>query len=164
MAVATPKTAAASFVENVEFITAAHSYHDNTAFGGQLFSWMDSAAAIVVMKHNGGKAVTASIDALYFLRPVGVGMIISVQARLIATFKASCAVRAVVSSTIAETNQRQVIALGYFTMVAIGPNDKPQTVTPLLIESDEDLALAELAQELRRQRPMKQEKLMVGLT
>ncbi len=51
------KPASESYLENVEFIRSGDSYHDDTAFGGQLFAWMDNAVTISVMKHSGKKAV-----------------------------------------------------------------------------------------------------------
>jgi acyl-CoA hydrolase len=152
-----------SLVENVEYITASHSYHDNTAFGGQLFAWMDNAVTIAVMKHSGRKAVTASVDALYFLKPVQVGYIVNVQARIIATFKTSCQVRSVVSARLPQSDAKSLIAVGYFTMVVVGEDGRPETLPPLEASTAADRRLRELAVELRQARPALRQRLLEDL-
>lgn len=157
------KSASASFVETVEFITASHSYHDNTAFGGQLFAWMDSAATISVMKHAGTKAVTASVDSLFFLKPVNIGYIVSVQAKIIATFNSSCHVRTVVMACSPKSNDRFPVAVGYFTMVALGDDGKPRRVPAIKPEGDEETRLFALASDIRHARAATKERLLRDL-
>jgi len=157
------KSAAYSFVENVEFLTQSHSYHDNTAFGGQLFAWMDNAVTISVMKHSGVKAVTASVDSLFFLKPVTIGFIVNIQAQIIATFKSSCMVRSVVKAYPPKSDTQVLIAAGYFTMVAIGEDGKAQPLPPLEISSEQDRRLQSIAEELKAGRPAMREWLLGDL-
>jgi acyl-CoA hydrolase len=143
------KLASHSFLEKVEYITASPSFHDNTAFGGQLFAWMDGAAAISVMKHSGTKAVTASVDALYFLKPVNIGYIVHVQTQIVAVYNSSCQVRAEVTANLPRSNDKTRIAIGYFTMVAVDELGKPQLMPKLEIATAEDRHLQRIAHELK---------------
>lgn len=154
------QNACGSFVENLEFITPSHSYHDNTAFGGQLFSWMDSAASISVMKHSGMKAVTASVDELYFLKPVNTGFIVNVQAKIIATFQSSCQVRALVTAMGPRLSTKTLVALGFFTMVVLDSAGKPHPIPPIHMRTQSEEQLSRLAVDLRQMRQIMKPRLL----
>ena len=42
-------------------------------FGGWLMSWMDLAAGTVAARRSHGRAATAAVEAMSFLRPVVIG-------------------------------------------------------------------------------------------
>ena len=57
--------------------------------GRQVLSWIDICAGLAAKSVAGGPCVTASVDAVHFLRPVRVGSVAIVAAMVNRTFKTS---------------------------------------------------------------------------
>jgi hypothetical protein len=59
----------------------------------QVLSWIDICAGLAAKSVAGGPCVTASVDAVHFLRPVRVGSVAIVAAMVNRTFNSSMEVR-----------------------------------------------------------------------
>ena len=97
-------------------------------FGGWLVSQMDLGGAILARHTALSRVTTVAIDAMSFIRPVGVGETVSCYASIVSIGRTSMkvSVEAWVHGFI-ERSQHRVTA-GLFTYVAIGDNGKPQPV------------------------------------
>ena len=97
-------------------------------FGGWLVSQMDLGGAILARHTALSRVTTVAIDAMSFIRPVGVGETVTCYASIVSIGRTSMkvSVEAWVHGFI-ERSQHRVTA-GLFTYVAIDDNGKPQPV------------------------------------
>lgn len=141
-----------SFTEMTELVLPQHTNAVGTAFGGAIMSWIDICASIAAKRHCGRVSVTARIEAIEFKAPIKVGDVVRLTARLNAAFNTSMEIGVRVEREHAETGERALCADARATFVKIGDDGKPCSVPPLLLETEEDLRLAEEAEIRRRRR------------
>ncbi len=141
-----------SFTEMTELVLPQHTNAVGTAFGGAIMSWIDICASIAAKRHCGRVSVTARIEAIEFKAPIKVGDVVRLTARLNAAFNTSMEIGIRVEREHAQTGERALCADARATFVKIGDDGKPCSVPPLLLETEEDLRLAEEAEVRRRRR------------
>ncbi len=100
-------------------------------FGGWLMSQMDLAAGSLAAAHAAGRAVTVSVDAMAFLRPVAVGDEVSVYANIIAVGRTSMKISVQAWRRPRFGLDQTKVTQADFTFVAIGDDGRPQAVRPL---------------------------------
>lgn len=111
-----------------------------TVHGGVMVKFMDDVAGACAARHCGVPAVTAAIDEIAFLAPVGVGDLVQAHAQVNWTGRTSLeiGVRLVAERwDLAETEPIDV-ATAYLVFVAIGADGRPQPVRPVLPQTAED--------------------------
>lgn len=96
--------------------------------GGRLIHWMDIASAVCAQIHAENIAVTASIDKVYFKRPLYLGDILTIKAKVTRAFKTSMEVYVEVWAQSVKKAERHLTNHAYFTFVAIDANANPTTV------------------------------------
>ena len=138
MAPMTPVPASASHVEMTQLVMPIHANLHGTAFGGTVMAWTDLAAGMSAMRHARLPVVTASIDQLAFRSPVRIGQIALVRAQVNAVFATSMEVGVVVLTEEPLTGEQQLCCEAFLTFVALGPDQHPRPVPPLLAESDHE--------------------------
>src|ERR1700679_2955767 len=92
-----PRSQAMSTTTMTEYVLPQHSNVFGGVFGGQIMAWVDLCAAICAQRHAGRQAVTAFVDELRFERPVRVGEVVRLVARVTATFRTSMEISVVVT-------------------------------------------------------------------
>jgi acyl-CoA thioesterase YciA len=97
-------------------------------FGGWLVSQMDLGGAILARHTALSRVTTVAIDAMSFIRPVGVGETVSCYAQVVSIGRTSMkiSVEAWVHGFIDRSQHR--VTAGLFTYVAIDDHGKPQPV------------------------------------
>jgi acyl-CoA hydrolase len=120
-----------------------------TIFGGRVMSLIDEVAAIAATRHAKKPVVTASVDYVHFLNPSRVGDILTVEAFVIGTGRTSMEVFARVRSENPLTGTSSTTTTSFLTMVAVNENGKPVPVPPVILETEEEKRLHQLALELR---------------
>ncbi|CAO3595438.1 unnamed protein product [Absidia cylindrospora] len=110
-----------SKVTMTEIVTAAHVNILDVAFAGTILSWIDIAAGIAAKRHSSVPAVTRSVDAVAFLRPVKKGDILKIQATVNKSWKSSMEVGVKVEAESPLSNERIFVAHAYLTFVALSP-------------------------------------------
>jgi acyl-CoA hydrolase len=120
-------------------------------FGGQLVSWIDICGAVAAQRHANAYVVTASIDAVHFLHPVREGQTLVLKGQVNAVFHRSleCGVTAWTEEI---SGERLRVARAYATFVALGDDDRPLALPPLLLETDDDRRRAAAAAKRREHR------------
>jgi acyl-CoA hydrolase len=136
MAPMTPVPASASHVEMTQLVMPSHANSHGTAFGGTVMAWTDLAAGMAAMRHARLPVVTASIDQLVFRSPVRIGQIALVRAQVNAVFATSMEVGVVVLTEEPLTGEQHLCCEAFLTFVALGPDQHPRAVPPLLAESE----------------------------
>jgi acyl-CoA hydrolase len=135
-----------------ELILPTHANSLGSVFGGQIMAWMDLCGAICAQRHTGHVVTTAGIDDLSFDRPIKVGQVAQIRARITAAFRTSVEVLVQVDGEDAPSGERWPCVSAFLTFVAVDDERKPTTVPPLAPESDEDRELAAEAAERRATR------------
>jgi len=80
-------------VINTELVFPTHANHYGTIFGGRVLELMDITGALAAMQFANEDAVTASIEAVDFKKPIKVGDIVELKARVIFTANTSMVVK-----------------------------------------------------------------------
>jgi acyl-CoA hydrolase len=135
-----------------ELILPTHANSLGGVFGGQIMAWIDLCAAICAQRHTGHIVTTAGIDDLSFERPIKVGQVAQLRARITAAFRTSVEVRVEVDGEDATTGERWPCVSALATFVAVDADLRPAGVPPLLLISDDDRALADAAAQRRAAR------------
>ncbi len=121
-----------------------------TLFGGRVMQIVDSLAAIVAKRHSGLVCVTLGIDSVRFLSPARRGDILVCKASVNRTWRTSMEVGVKVIAEDFRTLEHKNIFSAYFTFVAIGDDEKPIEVIPVVPETPEQMLRYKQA-EMRRQ-------------
>jgi acyl-CoA hydrolase len=127
----------ASVTTMTEYVLPQHSNAFGGVFGGQIMGWVDLCAAMCAQRHSGRLAVTAFVGNLRFERPVRVGEVVNLDARIVATFRTSMEIEVVVTGEDSRTGRTWPCVHALTVFVAIDDQGQPAPVPPLLIDSDE---------------------------
>jgi len=106
--------------------------------GGVILKLVDTAAAVVAYRHARANVVTASIDRLDFHHPVYVGDFVTIKANLILVGRTSMEIGVQVEAENLITGEIRHTASAYVTYVALGEDNRPVAVPPLILETDEE--------------------------
>ena len=107
-------------------------------FGGGILKHIDMVAGIVAQRHSQSNAVTVSMDSVNFLKPVFVGNVLSLNARINYVHNSSMEIEIKAEAEDIVTGIRTVTATAFVTFVALGKNGKPNPVPNLSLKTDED--------------------------
>ena len=140
-----------SYMEQVHVIESEHLNRIQTLFGGQLMSWMDILAGAVGGHYSGGSATVVAVDELQIMSPAKLGDTLVYQARVTNVGKTSMEVLIEVDIEDADKTRKR-ISEAYVLTVALGENGRPTPVPPLIIETKEEQALWEAAEERKERR------------
>lgn len=135
-----------------EIVLPTHANQLGNVFGGQILAWTDICAAVCAQRHCGLVCVTAGIDDLSFEKPIKVGEVVRLEARVSAVFRTSFEVRVHVHGENPLTRAVWPCVEAYLTFVAIDAQGRPTQVPPLACVTDEDRKLQANAETRRAQR------------
>lgn len=135
---ASPKPVSGSRVHVAHLAMPGDANSLGSAFGGIVMQWADLAAGMAAMRHARLPVVTVSVDQLTFLAPVRIGHIAMLAAQVNAVFATSMEVGVEVSTEDPRTGERRKCCDAYLTFVALGPDQKPTAIPPLLAETEEE--------------------------
>ncbi|MBW2675126.1 MAG: acyl-CoA thioesterase [Deltaproteobacteria bacterium] len=107
--------------------------------GGAIMKLIDTAAGAVAVRHARANVVTASIDHLDFHSPVFIGDLLTLKAGLNMVGRTSMEVGVRVETENLVTGTVRHTASAYLTMVALDVDGKPMEITPLILETDEQV-------------------------
>ena len=124
-------------------------------FGGAILKHIDMVAGIVAQRHSQTNAVTVSMDKISFLKPVFVGNVLFVTARVNYVQKSSMEIEVNVEAEDIAKGTRVHTGNAFVTFVALDVNGKPAAVPKLRIESPEDQKRFEEG-KLRMERRLKE--------
>lgn len=122
-----------------ELMIPSYSNFGGKIHGGIILSLMDKVAYVCAAKHADGYCITASIDVVNFLAPVEVGELVSLMASVNYVGNTSMIIGIRVISENLKTQVVKHTNTSYFTMVAIGEDNKPKQVAGLTLQSQDDI-------------------------
>ena len=146
---------AESHVVMTEMVLPPDTNHHGTVFGGRVLQWIDIAGAISARRHSKCKVVTASIDDMHFLIPIGLGDTVIIKASVNYTHRTSMEVGVRVEREPPSCESREHAATAYLTFVAIDDEGKPVEIAPVqprTVEETRRFTDAETRRAFRLQR------------
>jgi len=102
-----------------------------TVFGGVIMSWIDMVASMAAQRHCSKQVVTASIDSIWFRKPINIGDHVVLKAAVNHVGKTSMEVGVQVIKENPDTQNQTIATTAHLTFVALDKNGKPAPVPPL---------------------------------
>jgi acyl-CoA hydrolase len=154
----TPRFVEASITAMTEYVLPTHANVLGNVFGGQILAWVDVCAAICAQRHTSHMAVTAAIDELAFEKPIKVGQVVRLLARVTAAFGTSVEILVEVEGEEATTGRRWSCVSAFVTCVAVDDQGLPTRVPPLELVTDRERELCATANARREHRLSRRKK------
>ncbi|MCL5678803.1 MAG: acyl-CoA thioesterase [Candidatus Thermoplasmatota archaeon] len=110
----------------------------NALYGGRLVEWIDNVASIVAIKHARRRAVTGSIDSLYFLSPIHIADIVKMEGRVNYVTRTTMEIEVDVNSQEGLTGTERFTTKAYLTYVAVDQDGRPTAIPSLSVETDDE--------------------------
>jgi len=129
----------------------ANGLRTPSVFGGVVMNMVDRCAALSAMRHARGQVTTLSIDRILFKEPIRVGELVEVRSRVVRVGRTSMSVLANVYAENIASGMRRHTNECWLTFVHLDDEGNPAPVPPLLLETDEDRLLNEVATRRRDQ-------------
>ncbi|MFQ5695477.1 MAG: acyl-CoA thioesterase [Terriglobia bacterium] len=148
--------------EYTEVVLPGQTNPLGNVLGGHVMHLIDITAAIAAHRHSNSYAATVAVDYLDFRHPIKVGQLILLKSSVNRTWRTSMEVGVKVFAEDVLTGERRHTSSAYVTFVAIDEHAQPQSVPPVLPETEEDQRRyreaegrrqARLAHRYRRARP-----------
>jgi len=123
-----------------------------TVFGGLVMSLCDRVALIVAERHSGRPSVTAAVDSLNFVAPARAGDTLVIKAAVNRSWQSSMEIGVNVTAEDSHTGDVRHVVSAYLTFVALGDDGKPQSVPPVLPQTEAEIRRFDEAGKRRQQR------------
>ena len=107
-------------------------------FGGEILKHIDMVAGIVAQRHSQSNAVTVSMDSVNFMKPVFVGNVLKLNARINYVHNSSMEIEVKAEAEDIVTGIRTITGTAFVTFVALDAKGKPMHVPKLALKTDED--------------------------
>jgi acyl-CoA hydrolase len=147
-----PRRAAESATETVQVVLPNDANPLGFILGGTVMHLIDMAGAIACHRHTRTLLVTAAVDGLQFLHPIKVGDLIILKAHVTAAWSTSLEVEVEVFSEETLTGLRRLTSRAYLTFVSIDRDGRRVPIPGLLLETDQQRAIAAAADRRRAER------------
>ena len=132
------KTVLESEVLLSELMLPSNSNFRGNIHGGYVLSLMDKIAFACASKHSKHYCVTASVDTVDFLNPIGIGELLTMKACINYVGKSSMVVGIRVESENIQTGEKKHCNSSYFTMVAKDEEGKSAVVPGLTLSTNQE--------------------------
>lgn len=132
------KRVSESRVKLIEIVFPEDTNPYGSLFGGRLVSFMDKAAFLCATRHARKNCVTASMDRLDFLAPIGEGYIVEIEARINYVSRSSMEIELNVSAEDTLSGKQVEACHAYFTLVALDLAGKPSPAPQLELQGEEE--------------------------
>jgi len=142
-----PKTSASTEITMSQIVLPFHANVAGNMHGGEVMKLMDSAAGAAAARHCLSNVVTASVTQLSFIEPIFVGDLVICNAKLIYAGRTSMEVFVSVKAEDLEKGTIKYVSEGYFFMVSLDRNGRPNEVPPLQIENEQQQRLFDDAKQ-----------------
>ncbi|MBI1650448.1 acyl-CoA thioesterase [Hyphomicrobium sulfonivorans] len=117
-----------------EIIFPAQANHYGTLFGGTALNLMGKAAVIAAARRAGANVVMAAADHVDFYKPVAVGQLVELCARVERIGRTSMTVSVDVIAEHIKGGERQLAMRGTFEMVSVDDDGRPIPVNRMAPE------------------------------
>jgi len=111
------------------------NYLDNL-FGGELLARMDRACSIAARRHSRQIVVTVSVNHVAFNKPIPVGSVVTLEAKVSRAFKSSMETYVDVWIEDRQSGSRTKVNEGIYNFVAVDEVGKPVTIPQIIPETE----------------------------
>jgi acyl-CoA hydrolase len=132
------KTASESVAVLTELVLPNDTNVLGNLMGGRLLQWMDIASAIAAKRHCNRVVVTASVNNVSFNRPIHLGDVVTLQAKVSRSFTSSMEVFIDVWLEDRVSGEKLKCNEAIYTFVAVDQVGNPITVPELVPETEEE--------------------------
>lgn len=146
------KFAKESLVTMTELVLPNDTNTLNNLMGGRLMHWMDIVSAIAAQKHSNRIVVTASVDNISFTKPIQLGNVVSLTAKVTRAFNSSMEVHIKAEAEDIPSGKKFGSNSAFFTFVAVDQSGRPIDVPEVLPETEEEKELYDGALRRRQLR------------
>ncbi|MEL7005434.1 MAG: acyl-CoA thioesterase [Bacteroidota bacterium] len=146
------KFAKESYVTMTELVLPNDTNTLNNLMGGRLMHWMDIVSAIAAQKHSNRIVVTASVDNVSFSKPIQLGNVVTLKAKVTRAFNSSMEVHIEVDGEDIPSGKKFASNSAFFTFVAVDQSGRPIDVPEAVPETDEEIELFDGALRRRQLR------------
>jgi acyl-CoA hydrolase len=136
-------------ISNSELVFPTHTNHYGTIFGGRVLELMDMTGAMAAMRFANEDTVTASIEAVDFKKPVKVGDIMELKARVIFTAHTSMVVKVDVYKVGKFSPGMEFTCRGYLVFVAVDAEGRPIPVPALKVITEEEKRYWDIGEKVK---------------
>lgn len=117
--------------------------------GGMVMKWIDQASYACAAQWSKHYCVTVSANAIRFIRPILVGHIVSVEARIVHTGKSSMHIYVVVRAIDPKGSKPVITNRCFITFMAVDDSGYPVKVPLYQPETNEDKQLEQVAEQAK---------------
>jgi len=146
------KKVSESLVIKSELLIPSDTNTFNNLFGGRLMEWMDVVGAIAAQKHCNHQVLTASVDNISFSKPIRLGNVVTLKAKVTRAFRTSMEVFIDVWAEDIPNGTKFKSNTAFFTYVGIDKQSNPVPVPEAIPETDEEKELYDGALRRRQLR------------
>lgn len=143
-----------SLTEQTQIVLSGYINGQKRLFGGKMMEWIDVVAAVVARRHSECDVTTAAVDNLQFKAPAKLNNTVILRGKI--TYVGNTSMEVKVTSYVEDlSGERKIINVAYLVLVAIGDDNKPCKVPPLILETEKEKAewnSAKKRNELRKKR------------
>lgn len=107
-------------------------------YGGNLLNWMDNIASISAHRHSKRVVVTASVNHVEFRKSIGLGSIVTLEAKVSRAFTSSMEVYIDVYVEDPITGEKTKSNEAIYTFVAVDQNGSTISVPTIVPETDQE--------------------------
>ena len=145
-------------------MTPTDSNNAGFVHGGTVMKMCDDTAGLVALRHCGLRVVTAAMDRMTFIEPVGIGDLLTCVGSVNAAWRSSMevGVRVEAESPYSNPGVKRHTSTAYLTMVALDENGRPVPIPGLEIESEIEQRRRREAELRRSNRLAEREQITAG--
>jgi uncharacterized protein (TIGR00369 family) len=130
------KAVSASRIKLSQLMQPEHANHLGNVHGGVIMKLMDEAGALACMRHAQQRVVTVAVDQMTFLQPIRLADLVTLTAEVSYVGRTSMEAEVHVEAENPITGERTFTNNAYLVYVALGEDNKPVEVPPLIPESE----------------------------
>ena len=135
------KSPSESFVTMTELVLPNDTNTLNNLMGGRLMHWMDIVSAISAQKHSNRIVVTASVDNISFTKPIQLGNVVTLKAKVTRAFNSSMEVHILAEAEDIPSGRKFASNAAFYTFVAVDQAGRPIDVPEIVPETEEEKEL-----------------------
>ena len=133
-----PKPPNASKTVMTDLVLPSDTNRINNLFGGELLARMDRAACISAERHSQQIVATASVNHVHFRKPVPLGSVLTVEAKVSRAFTTSMEVFLDVWIENIKSKKREKVNEAIYTFVAVDQLGNPIEIPELVPETKKE--------------------------
>jgi uncharacterized protein (TIGR00369 family) len=126
-----------SRVRIAQLMQPEHANNHGNVHGGWIMKLMDEAGALACMRHAQSRVVTVAVDRMVFRQPIKLGDLVTFTAEVSYVGKTSMEAQVDVTAENPISGECVYTNSAFFVYVALGEDDKPRNVPPLIPETEE---------------------------